>query len=132
MQEKQLLSRISKAEQRIVDLYRKITGTSAPVSSYQIYTALISQTSNTAPTVIVLENTIGNIVWTFDSNGEYLGTLPGVFSAGKTYFSALPSQITQLKFVRINDNIINLGTALAGTKTNGLLNNTPIEIRIYN
>jgi hypothetical protein len=99
--------------------------------AYQIYTALISQSGTNAPTVTVLENTIGNIVWTYDSTGEYLGTLTGVFISNKTYFSALPSQITQLKFVRINNNIVNLGTALAGVKTNGLLNNTSIEIRIY-
>jgi hypothetical protein len=130
MQEKQILNRISKAEQRIVDLYRKVTGTSA--LSYQVYTALISQTDKLAPTVTILENTIGDIVWTFDSNGEYLGTLPGVFKSGKTYFSALPSQTTQLKFVRVNDNIVNLGTATGGIKTNGLLSNTSIEIRVYN
>lgn len=127
---KSIQERLKRLENLYKSLCCKSGGSSIP--SYQVYTALISQTGTSNPTVIVLENTIGDIVWTFDSNGEYLGTLTGVFVSNKTYFSALPSQITQLKFVRVNNDIVNLGTALAGVKTNGLLNNTSIEIRIYN
>jgi hypothetical protein len=102
------------------------------IRGYKMYTALVSQTGTSAPVVTVLDNTIGNIVWTYDSTGEYIGTLTGVFISGKVYFSALPSQITQLKLVRLNNNSVNLGTVTSGVKTNGLLSNTPIEIRIYN
>ena len=99
---------------------------------YNVYTALLTQTGTNAPVATVLENTVGNIVWSYDSTGEYLGTLTGVFISDKTYFSAMPSQVTQLKFIRINDNTVNLGTATSGVKTNGLLSATPVEIRVYN
>jgi hypothetical protein len=99
---------------------------------YNVYTALLTQTGTNAPVATILENTVGNIVWSYDSTGEYLGTLTGVFISDKTYFSAMPSQVTQLKFIRINDNTVNLGTSTSGVKTNGLLSATPVEIRVYN
>ena len=41
-----------------------------------------------APTVQVLENTIGNIVWTRNAVGDYRGTLSGAFPTGaKVWFS---------------------------------------------
>ena len=101
---------------------------------YKVYTALITQSgTGIAPTALVLENSLsGTIVWTYDSTGEYIGTLTGEFIDNKTYLSALPSQTTQLKLVRINDDSVNLGTGTGGVKTNGLLLDTPIEIRVYN
>lgn len=48
MQEKQILNRISKAEQRIVDLYRKLlspTPVPVPVPSYKVFTAVTVQSS---------------------------------------------------------------------------------------
>lgn len=102
------------------------------VQPYKVYTALLTQSGTDAPVAIVLENTIGNIVWTYGTTGEYFGTLINVFISDKTYFSALPSQGTQLKFVRSSVDVVNLGTIASLLKTNGLLNNTPIEIRVYN
>ena len=54
---------------------------------YKVYTALLTQTGTNAPVATILENTVGNIVWSYDSTGEYLGTLTGVFISDKTYFS---------------------------------------------
>ena len=102
------------------------------ISPYKVYTALLTQSGTDAPVAIVLENTIGNIVWTYGTTGEYFGTLTNAFISDKTYFSALPSQATQLKFVRSSVDVVNLGTIVSSLKTNGLLNNTPIEIRVYN
>jgi hypothetical protein len=101
---------------------------------YKVYTALITQSgAGVAPTDVVLENSLtGAIVWTYDSTGEYIGTLTGEFINNKTYLSALPSQTTQLKLVRLNNDSVNLGTGTGGVKTNGLLLDTPIEIRVYN
>lgn len=53
-------------------------------TSYQKYVALMSQGNSQNPTVIVLENTIGNIVWTRVSEGMYNGTLANAFPTNKT------------------------------------------------
>jgi hypothetical protein len=100
---------------------------------YKVYTALLTQSGTDDPTAIVLENTIGDIVWTYSSLGEYLGTLANVFTEDKTYVYAyiLPSSLT--RFQRDNENRVSIGTTTnLGAKTNGLLNKTSIEIRVYN
>jgi hypothetical protein len=54
---------------------------------YYIYRAIISQSGWNAPIVEILENTIGNIIWTRFDIGEYRGTLEQVFLADKTFFN---------------------------------------------
>ncbi len=54
---------------------------------YRVYTALLTQTGTDAPVATVLENTIGNIVWTRISAGNYQATLNGAFTLGKTYLN---------------------------------------------
>lgn len=54
-------------------------------ASYLAYTALLTQTGTDAPTVTVLENTLGGtVVWTRDDVGSYKGTLAGAFVNNKT------------------------------------------------
>jgi hypothetical protein len=53
------------------------------ILGYRSYTALLSQTGTDAPVATVLENTIGNIVWTRESVGKYRGTLTGAFTLNK-------------------------------------------------
>ena len=103
--------------------------------NYQRYIALITQTSTNAPTVIELENTIGPIIWTRKTTGEYSGTLTGAFTANKTY--AMISNVVADGIVRIsttaNDiNIIttNLHSPTAAKHDSHLSKNT-IEIRVY-
>ena len=103
--------------------------------NYKSYVALISQTGTAAPTAIVLENTIGNIVWTRFGLGDYRGTLTGAFPSGKVI--CLSNQIdmpTMTIIKRKNDDIISINTGTPGTTTiaDGILNNTSIEIRVYN
>jgi hypothetical protein len=101
--------------------------------TYKVYTALLTQSGIDAPTAIVLENTIGDIVWTYDSVGVYFGQLTNAFIEDKTYLFAyiLPTSI--IGFQRDDENQINIGTTdNLGVKTNGLLNSTSIEIRVYN
>jgi hypothetical protein len=101
--------------------------------TYKKYVALLTQSGTDAPTAIVLENTIGDIVWTYYSTGEYLGTLANAFTEDKTFLFAYILPTSVIKIERNNEDQINVGTTdnlLA--KTNGLLNNTSIEIRVYN
>jgi len=50
---------------------------------YKVYTALLTQTGGDAPVVTILENTIGDIEWSFI--GVNRGTLKGAFTIGKTF-----------------------------------------------
>lgn len=52
---------------------------------YKNYTALISQVGTNTPDIVVLENSLGNIVWTRESAGRYIATLANTFTIGKTY-----------------------------------------------
>jgi hypothetical protein len=76
-----------------------VTGTinGDAIVPYKKYIALISQAGTADPTVNVLENTIGDIVWTRTSSGVYQGVLFNAFIDDfKTYLT-------------INQNLQNLG-----------------------
>ncbi len=105
------------------------------IRPYKVYTALITQTGTDDPTVVILENTIGNIVWTRSNPGAYQGYLIGAFTADKTYLTAGPFPYlfnTSVTFQRGNDDVINLLNQTNNIQTDGILANTPIEIRVYN
>lgn len=55
---------------------------------YKKYVALLTQSGIDAPIATVFENTIGNIVWTRDSPGNYKATLNGAFITDKTMVNA--------------------------------------------
>jgi hypothetical protein len=55
---------------------------------YKVYTALLTQTGTSTPTAIVLENTLGgDIVWSRNDAGDYLGTLNGAFPDENGFFA---------------------------------------------
>lgn len=113
-----------------------VTGTNN-IIPYRVYTGLISQTGTSNPTVVILENTIGNIVWTRNTNGQYQGYLPGEFLAAKTFlltssdYAINPTNQAR-QFFRSSDDYISILTQINGIVADGLLDNTPIEIRVYN
>jgi hypothetical protein len=99
-------------------------------SGYKSYVALISQTGTAAPTATVLENSLGDIVWTRNSLGIYYGTLTGAFPSAKT-FARVNSSVnfgTTVSCYRLNDNII----LLTSVASDSQLSLNPIEIRVYN
>jgi len=112
----------------------------ANVRPYQVYTALISQSNLDDPNTTILENGIGNIVWTRDSFGVYSGTLTGAFPIDKTGLfiqdNVSLSQILinqrDISIIRIDDDTIQIYTYNDTTFIDGVLNNTTIEIRVYN
>lgn len=104
-------------------------------NTYRAYTAILSQTGINAPTATVLESTlISNVVWSYDSTGEYLATVTNNdFVNLKTVLFISPIDGSLIKIERINDNVINVGTRnSSGIKTDNILNDTSIEIRVYN
>jgi len=67
-------------------------------SAYLKYVCNLNQSGTGAPTVTVLENTLGNIVWTRTGVGVYLGTLSGAFPVtSKVWFTKPNSQGTTMK-----------------------------------
>jgi hypothetical protein len=105
----------------------------APVVNYKRYIALISQTGILDPVATVLENTIGNIVWTRAAVGDYLGTLTGAFSTqDKVYLIIGQSQTDRFSINYIDSDNVNIITLdSAGTNQDTLLGYTTIEIRVY-
>ena len=118
-------------------------------STYKVYTGLMSQTGTNAPTVSVLENTIGNIVWTYSGVGSYQGTLVGAFPSGKVFFYMAPgvgynagpqiysqqirtiaSPSPDLIFLTNIKIEFTAGVYTSAGNSNGFTN-VPIEIRVY-
>jgi hypothetical protein len=100
---------------------------------YKKYIATISQTGILDPTVVVLENTIGDIVWTRTATGNYLGTLVGAFpDADRTYLIVGQNNGNFYNLGwNTTDDLVLLSSDPANIGTDGLLLNTTIEIRTY-
>ena len=98
---------------------------------YKVYTAKLTQTGTSNPTAVVLDNTLGGeLVWTRQSKGTYRGTLIGAFSdSSKILFPYFFNGSKDIVSVSItNDDIITIAT---GAPTDDVLDDTPIEIRVY-
>lgn len=109
--------------------------------SYKVYIATLTQSSTNAPIANVLQNTLGGtLVWSYNGVGIYNGTLSGIFISNKTFFIINKSRASgrQFSLYRNNDNEIEITTEIFDgatpifTTSDGVLNNTTIEIRVYN
>lgn len=110
---------------------------------YKAYAALLSQSGTAAPTIEStnaagtanqpLENSLsGAIVWAYSSPGTYTGTLAGAFPAAKLACFITSEASTFMNIDRLSDNQVVITTRTAADAlANALLNNTPIEIRVY-
>lgn len=105
----------------------------APV---KVYKALISQSGTDAPTAIIIQNTIGSIVWTRSNTGSYLGTLSGAFTENKTLcFGGVNAGSTMIVGLQRNDaNSVALSSIDSSTSlgSDSLLYLTSILIEVYN
>ena len=91
-----------------------------------------------APVVTVLENTIGNIWFTYDEVGNYVINSNGLFTVNKTV-QFINSPLGLDEGILLISNVTNTDSLISLVSTNsnpdfidGLFNNTPIEIRVYN
>jgi hypothetical protein len=113
-----------------------------PEPTYKVYTALLSQVGINAPVATVLENTIGNITWTYLGTGSYAGNLISAFPLNKTYFSVNNrfsddggASAYDAFLYRANDDFFALTLWNNGTPSDNLIfSGAPIsiEIRVYN
>lgn len=108
-------------------------------AGYKVYVGLLSQTSTNDPTAIELENTIGDVTFSYDDVGSYI--IEGDFPSGKT--TCIVSNIGEVPgddiSVRANIDVdsiylVTTSVSFAGTSAyaNDILKVTPIEIRVYN
>jgi len=102
---------------------------------YKVYTALLNQSGTNAPVATILENTlVGDIIWSYDNIGGYIGTLTGVFTNNKTAIMLTASLTGIIINGKVEDmNTISIGTmSIVGPYVDNSLVNTTIEIRVYN
>lgn len=115
--------------------YFVATGTTP--NSWGDGTTLIYNTG--APVVTVLENTIGNIWWTWQSTGSFWANSNNLFTQDKT-LAFISQSIASEKTVPViaytydfNLTRIQIETYdSTGNPSPDVLNQTPIEIRVYN
>ena len=116
--------------------------TRSPQSGVTRYVALLNQTGTNAPSATVLENTGSAITWSRHSAGIYKAETSGGFPAGRTVVfvgSAQSGEITDAgqttawrdgSVIFVYTQNIDLGGQSA-SGTDGMLTDTPIEIRVY-
>ncbi len=100
---------------------------------YKVYTALLTQTGSDAPVATVLENNTGlDFTWQYDSTGNYY--VSDTFDISKTTFFVSSVLGAQPNFIggQISATSINITVTNFTSPVDGLLLNTPIEIRVYN
>lgn len=93
--------------------------------------------TDSAPTVTILENSIGDIVWAYDSVGVFTGTLAGKFTEDKTYFPLPVSIIHPITggLVTVGwsseDEIVVSSYDDTPELVDDVLDGVPIEIQVY-
>ena len=90
-----------------------------------------------APVVTVLENTIGNIWFTYEMLGGYYVNSNGLFTTNKTYsvpymYSAVTDLPNGIFLENLTVNYSQIVSIHNANGADGQLQNTPIEIRVYN
>ena len=107
---------------------------STALPSYSKYIATISQVGINNPTSYILENDLGDLVFTRAAIGRYEATLTNAFpTQGKVYLMISNSQVdTYLRIFWTSVNTIEIRTLdFTNTLTDGLLNYNTLEIRVY-
>lgn len=127
----------------------KTQGTAVQNVGYKSYVATLTQSATNAPVATIISNTLdGDIVWSYSGDaGGYFGDLVGAFTADKTfliignynvinnvqlYFTELLRESAdQVSISTFRVTEADAGGNLNKIGTNGVLNSTPIEIRVY-
>ena len=108
--------------------------------SYRVYTALLTQISTNPPTAIVLENTIGQVWWSYTSVGKYQINSDRLFPIDKTYLhceNVFGTQWNKNQFPTLEESnqpntltITNWDYTISDVSDG--INKALIEIRVYN
>lgn len=107
------------------------------IRPYKVYTALLTQEAGNPLSVDVLENTIGEVIWTHPSTGVYIGTLASAFPLAKTALfisNSLwnSSNITYITNGGSGDSItIETYDSSNTSLSDDILGYTTVEIKVY-
>jgi hypothetical protein len=102
---------------------------------YKVYATLLTQRLLAAPTSEILENTIGDIVFTKDTEGPgvYYATLTGAFVNNKTWLMINQPVSGNVRIYRDDANTLVINTSnTSGVAADGILTDCALEIRVYN
>lgn len=108
---------------------------------YKVYSALLTQTGTNAPVATVLENTFGFVpIWQRDSSGVYFINNTSFFDINKTliFVTRNANNFDIAAYANDYDNVwIEVSQIIQVSPLNvspieNVLNNTSIEIRVYN
>lgn len=119
-----------------------ITPTPAEINSgirpYKVYAALLTQSGTNAPVITVLENTIGDIVWSYLGVGSYRASLLNAFDKNKTQVFITPCNLGETNVIlSYTVHVVGIGdyitfcSLLSGVYSNDQYKNSSIEIRVY-
>ncbi len=105
---------------------------------YKVYTALLTQTGLTAPSAIVLENTIGTVTWAYEGLGQYSATFFGYTPQKIVVFTGAGTAGSKTYVIQGYENPfppygvwIDTSDSTTGLGLDNVLVDAPIEIRIY-
>lgn len=103
------------------------------LSNVRVYKGLVSQSGTAAPTVTVLENTLGDVpVWGYVGVGSYSLVLTGAFPAAKTLLSYQTASDTAASMSAVGGDTVYLNRFfLDGTYSDGITNGDTIQIIVY-
>jgi len=100
----------------------------------KVYRALLTQTGTTAPTEIILKNTLSDVpVWSYFSAGRYRLTLANEFTQDKTFILLGHTDSSSVMIAYwVDSDTVEVNTAnLTGTPANDFMYGSSIEISVY-
>lgn len=101
---------------------------------YKVYVAQVTQVGTAAPTFVIQENTIGDIVWARNGVGDYEGTLASAFSTSDKFWAIIskPNNTHTASVFYSTANLVNIFVqADGGAAADSNLSDTCVEIRVY-
>lgn len=129
-------SRFFDLPKMLKEAFTRLANTPSYEPPYKVYTALLSQSGTDAPVATVLENTLGDIVWSYSDIGVYNINSNQLFTENKTFIISGSEYIfnPSLLSTTINsDSNITLSVrdVINDFYVDNNLVKTPIEIRVY-
>lgn len=131
-------SAVRTLEEDIIDTMFSLTG------GAKVYRALLTQTGTDAPVATVLHNALGGtVVWTYGTPGQYIATLTGAFTSGKTFIlmgtgalvdrnNAVCSGVwSSINEITVATSVLVNSPSVAFVDIDEELFDTPIEIIVY-
>lgn len=101
---------------------------------YSVYIANVTQADTSVPVPTVMQNTIGSLVWSYNSTGNYSITLANAFPTQDKVIIFVNNAVinTQTSVYWADTDTITVETlTLAGSPADNHLTNVSIEIRVY-